>query len=329
MSRLEIPQPALGHPRPNPSRSTNSSYLRTSGNPFERSISSERPPSRPVSTYTEFTPRGRPTYQPRRASHLRYSNSHTGDHADALATLEGRQLASKTGSKSSHGKHWILKPWQPLAREYLGHRPLSIESVTKALPESAEYEVSGQRASDDSWSGSSGESHRPHVGLPQNQNRLQSTPMKPAVPRYQSSDLDSLASHRKSHAAETGQLLPRVRVNDATGEWTAVQQPAEHRNFLSERSATRSSSDPFATPQTTPFITPMKEPSRGPPSFEEFVRSTSPQGQYYLGEEGIPLQEQPGDSHGGAAYGASATHQQQARKQDVTGGKASSFSEAV
>ncbi|KAL8738094.1 MAG: hypothetical protein Q9181_001080 [Wetmoreana brouardii] len=302
MSRLEMPQPAHGHPRPNPSRMTNSSYMRTSGNLFERSISSERSPSRPVSTYTEFTPRGRPTYQPRRASHLRYSNSHTGDHADALATLEGRQLASKTGSKSSQ--------------------------------ESAEYEGSGQRVSDDSWSGSSGESHRPHAGLPQNQSQpptgfLQSSPLKPAKTRYQSSDLDSLASHRKSHAAETGQLLPRVRANDATGEWTAVQQPAEHRNFLSERSATHSSSDPFSTPQTTPLMTPMKEPSRGPPSFEEFVRSTSPQGQYYLGEEGIPLQEQPGDSHGGAAYGASAMHQRQARKQDVTRGKASSFSEAV
>lgn len=208
--------------------------------------------------------------------------------------------------------------------------------ATNRVPESAEYEHSDQRASDDSWSGSSRESHRPHAGLPEEPNNpsnglLQPRPIKSANPHYRNSDLDSLASHRKSHAAETGQLFPRVRVSDAAGEWTAVQQPAEHRNFLSERSASQmgSSSDPFTTPQTTPLINSMKEASRGPPSFEEFVRSTSPQGQYYLGEEGIPLQEQTGNSHGSPSFSSPAAHQQQGRKQDATGGKASSFSEAV
>ncbi|KAL8689982.1 MAG: hypothetical protein Q9218_004467 [Villophora microphyllina] len=287
MSRLEIPQPAHGGRRSNPARSSNSTYTRASGNPFERSRSSEASSSRPNSTYTDLTPRGRPTYQPRRASHLRFSNSHTVDQTDALASLEGRQLSSKTGSKSSNG--------------------------------SAEYEHSDQRVSDDSWSGSSGENghHQP-------------VPMNVATPRHHHSDLDSLASHRKSHAAETGQLIPRVRVNDAGGEWTAVQQPAEHRNFLSDRSASPmgSSSDPFSTPHTTPQMTPMKGQSRGPPSFEEFVRSTSPQGQYYLGEEGIPLQEHAQYLYNDSDYGSSPMHQQRG-KQEATGGKASSFSEAV
>ncbi|KAI4249085.1 MAG: hypothetical protein LQ352_005725 [Teloschistes flavicans] len=292
MSRLEIPQPAHGgRPRQNPSRSSNSSYTRSSGgNPFERSRSSEASSSRPNSTYIDSAPRGRATYQPRRASGLRYSNSHAGDNADALAHLEGRRLSSKTGSKSSNG--------------------------------STEYEHFDQRASDDSWSGSSGENAR--------HGHHQPVAAQGANPRYNRSDLDSLASHRKSHAAETGQLIPRVRVKDAAGEWTSVQQPAEHRNFLSDRSASPmgSSSDPFSTPHTTPVMTPMKEPSRGPPSFEEFVRSTSPQGQYYLGEEGIPLQEQMQHSHDHSDYGSSAMHQQRG-KQDTIGGKASSFSEAV
>ena len=105
MSRLEIPQAAHGHPRPSPARSSNSSYTRVSGNPFDRSISSDRSPSR-LSAYADYTANAahRPTYQPRRASHLRYSNSNTADNAEALASLEGRQLASKTGSKSSQGK---------------------------------------------------------------------------------------------------------------------------------------------------------------------------------------------------------------------------------
>ncbi len=79
--------------------------------------------------------------------------------------------------------------------------------------------------------------------------------------------------------------------------------------------------DPFATPQRTPLMTPMEEPSRGPPSFEEFVRSTSPQGQYYLGEESIPLQQQAGNRQ--------SSRSTDVNKQDGVGRKASSFSEAV
>ncbi|KAL8913191.1 MAG: hypothetical protein Q9171_001985 [Xanthocarpia ochracea] len=305
MSRLEIPQPAHGHSRTSPARSSNSSYSRVSGNPFDRSISSERSPSR-LSAYTDYSTQGvhRATYQPRRASHLRFSNSHVADNAEALASLEGRQLASKSGSKSSQ--------------------------------ESAEYELPGQRASDDSWSGSSGESNRPYPGSQRSATNglVQPTAVKPPDVRYRSSDLDSLASHRKSHAAETGQLFPRVRANDTAGEWRAVQEPTEHRNFLSEDSVlpTGARNDPFVTPQVTPLMTSMEEPRRGPPSFEEFVRSTSPQGQYYLGEESIPLQQPSGNKQGGRSTEAGGIYPlsyPSSSKQDGMGRKASSFSEAV
>ncbi|KAI4248022.1 MAG: hypothetical protein L6R40_001111 [Gallowayella cf. fulva] len=318
MSRLEIPQPAHGHARSSPARSYNSGHSRVSGNPFDRSLSSDRSPSR-ISTYIDHTAHGahRSTYQPRRASHLRYSNSHTTDNAEALASLEGRHLASKTGSKSSQGK-----------------------TTSTGSLKSAEYEIPGQRASDDSWSGSSGDSHRAYNGRSQG-NKLPShgLPQPGAVKRpnarYRSSDLDSLASHRESHAAETGQLFPRLRVNDTAGEWRAVQEPAEHRNFLSEGSVSTmgTRNDPFTTPQPTPLITPMEEPSRGPPSFEEFVRSTSPQGRYYLGEEGsIPLQHHAGNHQSGHGFGAGPVQQHnyyQPGKPDGSGRKASSFSEAV
>lgn len=301
VSRLEIPQPAHGYSRPN-ARSTNS-YTRVSGNPFDRPASSDRSSSSPGSPYTEYTPRGRTSYQPRRSSHLRFSNSHATDSAEALATLEGRRLPSKTGSKSSQG--------------------------------STEYENPDQRISGDS--GSSGETHGRIAGQPQGPNRhpndvLHPVPVKPSATRYNSSDLDSLASHRRSHAAETGQLLPRVRVNDGGGEWTGIQQPAEHRSMVSDRSVSPigSSIDPFATPQTTPLMTPSQESSRGPPSFEEFVRSTSPQGQYYLGEEGIPLQQQ--SAEGDRSYGSRPVHrplEQQRNEQNTAVRKASCFSEAV
>lgn len=106
MSRLEIPQAAHGHPRLGP-RSSTSTHTRGSSNPFERSVSSEQLPSRPASSYTEFAPRSRPSYQPRRASALRYSTIDTS--AEALASLEGKILASKTGSKSSQGRQLPLK----------------------------------------------------------------------------------------------------------------------------------------------------------------------------------------------------------------------------
>ena len=111
MSRLEIPQPAHGPRRVSPSSSTNTTHTRVSGNPFERSLSGERMPSRPGSLLMEVPQtRGRPTYQPRRSSGLRvYSDYQTegtvGHSADALARLEGRQMKSKTGSKSSSGEH--------------------------------------------------------------------------------------------------------------------------------------------------------------------------------------------------------------------------------
>ena len=102
--RLEMPQPAhhdtLG---PGPARSSTSSRPLSSS--FDRAVSAEIIPSRVGSS--EFASRGRPTYQPRRSSHLRYSNSHELDNSDALATLEGRQLATtpersnSTGSPSS------------------------------------------------------------------------------------------------------------------------------------------------------------------------------------------------------------------------------------
>ncbi|KAL8905980.1 MAG: hypothetical protein Q9207_002311 [Kuettlingeria erythrocarpa] len=287
MSRLEIPPAAHGHSHPSP-RLTTSSYSRVSGNPFERSISSERSPTRPGSSYSDFVPGGRPSYQPRRASHLRFSKDYTTNSAEALATLEGKKLASKTGSKSSQ--------------------------------ESAEYEIPGQRASDDSWSGSSGEARRPYVRN-SSSGVVQPVPFKPSAGRYNSSDLDALASHRRSHAAETGQLYPRVRLNDSAEEWTGVQQPAEHRNFLSNRTPSPMSTpnDPFATPQRAP-------------SFDEFVRSTSPQGQYYLGEEGIPLQQHFGNPQGIHDYDSETVQQPsrtQVNQQGTTSRKASSFSEAV
>ena len=347
MSRLEIPQPARSNPRPSPPR--NSSSARISSNPFERSTSTDLSFSRPGSSYSEVTPRGRQTYQPRRSSHLRFSNAPDANDMDALATLEGRELASKLGSKASQGE--LLRHSHAASR---GYQPVPRTLIVDGISESAESaERSNTRSSDESWSASSGDSSLRHpAGLRRHNPSSSGSPESKASKygRYESSDLDSLASHRKSHVAETGQLFPRIRVNGSTGEWTSVQQPAEHNNFLSTSPVSPlEPSDPFATPHLTPL--PLPERGNEPPTFEEFVRSTSPPGQFYPGADGIPLQEQ----HGNTRFTASndginqtqrsrlikeANHENRAgetyqmknlqrKRQDSGGRKESLFSEAV
>ncbi len=101
MPRLEMPQPAhhenLG---PSPARSSTSSRPLSSS--FDRAVSAEIIPSRLSSS--ESTSRGRATYQPRRSSHLRYSNLYDNDSSGALAALEGRQMAKTPAGSHSAGE---------------------------------------------------------------------------------------------------------------------------------------------------------------------------------------------------------------------------------
>lgn len=93
ISRLEIPQPVHGYPGVIGSRPGQSS----ANVPFERGLPTERSPSRPNSTTSDYAPvpRGRQTYQPRRSSHLRFSNSQDVDNPEAMAALEGHLLTQK------------------------------------------------------------------------------------------------------------------------------------------------------------------------------------------------------------------------------------------
>lgn len=99
--RLQMPQPAHHENlAPSPARSSTSSRPLSSS--FDRAVSAEIIPSRLSSS--ESASRGRATYQPRRSSHLRYSNSHDNDNSGALAALEGRQLARTPAGSHSAGE---------------------------------------------------------------------------------------------------------------------------------------------------------------------------------------------------------------------------------
>lgn len=103
ISKLEMPQPVHGYPGVGHVRAVSASGVVNA--PFERGIAPERSSSRPNSISPEYLnrdiPRGHQTYQPRRSSHLRFSNSQS-DSSAAMAALEGHHLIAKR--ESSDGK---------------------------------------------------------------------------------------------------------------------------------------------------------------------------------------------------------------------------------
>lgn len=103
ISKLEMPLPVHDYPGVGHVRSVSSSGVVNA--PFERGLAPERSPSRPNSISPEYLnrdmPRSRQTYQPRRSSHLRFSNSQS-DNSAAMAALEGHHLISER--ESSDGK---------------------------------------------------------------------------------------------------------------------------------------------------------------------------------------------------------------------------------
>ena len=105
-SRIEIPQPVLGHTGGN--HVSGPSHKITT--PANRPVSSERQHNKPPTS--EHQSRSRPTYQPRRSSQLRFSNSLNPEHSEAFAALEGRAMSADVKGKRREGEHcasYLLK----------------------------------------------------------------------------------------------------------------------------------------------------------------------------------------------------------------------------
>ena len=95
MTRVEISQPGSQQPEVN-NPIDSSSNIR---NPFDRPPRRHEPP--PTS---DHQPRGRPTYQPRQSSHLRFSNSFDPDDSETLEALGGPPtLTEKDGKRPIQG----------------------------------------------------------------------------------------------------------------------------------------------------------------------------------------------------------------------------------
>lgn len=98
MSRIEIPQPVHGYPGMN--RPSGPSYKPSAT--VDRPVPAERQHKKPIASDPHNL--SRPTYQPRRSSHLRISNSLDAENSEALAALEGRTTASGAKGKRPEGK---------------------------------------------------------------------------------------------------------------------------------------------------------------------------------------------------------------------------------
>jgi len=101
MTRIEIPSTAYDYHSNGLSRPESSS--RPTESPIERIFSAQKPAHRHLSMAPEQRPHGRPTYQPRRSSGLRFSDSLNSDQTAALAALQGRHFLAESKGKQSKG----------------------------------------------------------------------------------------------------------------------------------------------------------------------------------------------------------------------------------
>lgn len=101
-------------------------------------------------------------------------------------------------------------------------------------------------------------------------------------------DLRSLANHRRSHAAETGQLLPRVRHTGVSGDWNQLASSSFHRADLNYRTNSYNSwplnetRNSFDTPLNSSALEPMHTEA---PSFQSFLESAPAN----LRKQSVPL----------------------------------------
>lgn len=224
ISRLEIPQPVHGYPGVITSRGGPSS----ANVPFERGLSTERSPSRPSpsSMASDYVPRGRPTYQPRRSSHLRFSNSQDVDNSAAMAALEGRLLTQK--------------------------RNVSDESYENPKDQGVARSWSGSSDSDENYSPPKTREHELRSLRPVATARLNSASSQIATANNERI-LNTPASSGPSKSAH-GHGVPQIRLSGVDNDWTPGTQPIEHKYYFAGPPSPlyEDRNDPFDMPADTP-----------------------------------------------------------------------------
>lgn len=102
MPRLEMPQPVHGYSDTIQNRSNVISGA--PGSRYEHRTSAETRPNRDISPGPDYVRGSRTTYEPRRSSHLKYSDPYTVSNPGTLDALEGREPRTNFSSQGSEGK---------------------------------------------------------------------------------------------------------------------------------------------------------------------------------------------------------------------------------
>lgn len=203
MTRIEIPPPAQG---------------------FQGSSSGQASSSRPPSTIGEH-PRGRPTYQPRHSSGLRYSDTYDqGYRSAALASLEGRQMINEPTGKATSANEERESESE--------HRSWSGSSSTES------HEATNQL-------GQSNQSRFTHNGFltPTNLAAHTGGVYHPIAPG--SDDTSRLESGRHSARIRNGKEVAHTPpIEDMLGQTNSHGETSRHR----PASSASDDSDPFITP---------------------------------------------------------------------------------
>lgn len=247
MSRVEVPQPVHRYTGMNPAAGP--SYKTPTS--FDRSIPSERQHSKPPAA--DHQNLGRPTYQPRRSSHLRYSNSLDPEESEALAALEGRTMAGDSNGKRHEGEHvplWLVR----------SHPNLRYSGSDSSGEEHQDFTSWPGHSKNSSGSEQHSDSKQPIQTKRSSNGYLHPAPRQPLKirtsnsynpDRYKPVQLDPLASNTESHMDELGRLHVRNRESGMTVVYAPVED-AVSRRIASSQGSIHEPSDPFATPETSP-----------------------------------------------------------------------------
>ncbi|MCJ1418510.1 hypothetical protein MMC32_004858 [Xylographa parallela] len=248
--KLVIPQPM--YPYPGRPRSISTSPSRSPNRQHEKGISADRFSSQGSVSPDAIKIRIRPSYQPRQSSHLRFSS---GDIFDSITIPDEETLQQEGSAMSSYA---------------------DTDTYTMSIDQRVTQHTS--RTSLDSG-------RNLHYYAPQRRGHMstsssvysssifQSTIDQAPFTRDSIGDLDSLASHRRSHAAEIGQILPRIQVsNGGSGDWTSLMSNSSDREYRVDDSPIQIPDSPkerFRTQNRPTVVSTVGNP----PSFQSFLAS--------------------------------------------------------
>ncbi|MCJ1475955.1 hypothetical protein MMC13_004619 [Lambiella insularis] len=190
----------------------------------------------------------RPTYQPRQSSHLRFSSGDGYNNSVASdpdnEQEEGSALSSYADTDTYTTSTVVPKAHQISSttidhandqHHYVPQRPGHMRTSSSVYSASI-YPISMDQA---------------------------------PFSRHSFGDIDSLASHRKSHAAEISRILPRVRGAGAgSGDWTSVVSSSSDRDYYSDDSPPKIRASPKDA-----FKASIRSDIAEPPSFQSFLES--------------------------------------------------------